>query len=352
MDYVEFADRVMRTAAELVENDYSARLSGVNVSEVAHALGLNIEGDFWQSNDRMAILHVIDDLDGLGLATVSGDYMRIEVSDRGRAARTLSLRTSWRAMFAGVQLDEEERALLRAVIARSEDRRERFAVMGEVQLESVFADLGWPADAGRIVSVGGTLLRKGCLHGQAAQFPVRPTYLGVVLATRELETEEQLLLADLLRDWETTTIEAKRELPLNSPKQKHEFVRDILALGTTQGRQRRYLIVGFDPKSRAPFGSVDAALKQDDLEDLLNAYVRGRAPEVRYRTVPWALVTAGLIEVVRDATAVPYRGGPAILERFGAEVFIRRLSHVAIATPEEIAELKAEAAAAQGRLTE
>ena len=348
-DYVEFADRVMRTAAELVEDDYNARQSGVDVREVAQALGLNIEGDFWQSDNRLAILHVVDDLEGLGLATVSSDYMRIEVSDRGRAARKLSLRTGWRAMFSAVQLDDEERALLRAAVLRSEDRHDRFATMREIQLEEAFADLGWPPDPRRIVNVGGALKRKGCLHGLGAQFPMRPTYLGVVLATREVEAEVQALLTDLLRDWETTTIEVKRELPLNSPKQKHEFVRDILALATTQGRQSRYLVVGFDPKTREPFCSVDPALKQDDIENLLNAHVRTRAPGVRYRTVPWASITAGLVEVVRDPTAVPYRAGNAVVTRFGGEVFIRRLSHVAIATDEEVAELEVEGAAARAR---
>ncbi len=69
----------------------------------------------------------------------------------------------------------------------------------------------------------------------------------------------------------------------------------------------------------------------------MNAAVIGQPPDLQYRTVPWPPIDAGLIEVRRDPTRVPYRGAEPIRARFGAEVFIRRLSHVAVATPEDIA---------------
>jgi predicted small secreted protein len=51
----------------------------------------------------------------------------------------------------------------------------------------------------------------------------------------------------------------------------------------------------------------------------------------------------------RDPTLVPYRGAQSIRHRFGTEVFIRRLSHVAVATPEDISALETEASAARAR---
>jgi hypothetical protein len=349
MDYLTFVERVLQAAATLVADDYNARQHGVDVREVAQSLELSVEGDFWGSQQRLALLRAVDDLDDLGLASVSDDFTRIVVTERGRAAKDLPLRNSWRQIFDALRLDDEEKALMGAVIARSEQQGDGYAAMAEVTLEDAFGDLGWPADTSRLVSVGGALRGKTCLRGLAAQFPLRPTYIGVVLATREAETSDQRLLEQLLADWETTTIEFKRELPLRTATQKEEFVRDTLALATTQGQQDRYLIVGFDPKTRAPFGSVDPALRQDQIEDLLTGHVVGQPPGVRYRRVPWASINAGLIEIRRDATVVPYRGAASIRERFGAEVFIRRLSHVAVATPEDIAALEAESAEARAR---
>lgn len=349
MNYLEFVDRVLRAAASLVVNDYGARDYGVSVMTVAQSLGLSVEGDFWGSPQRMAILRAVDDLDDLALASVSRDFTRIVVTEPGRAAKDDSLQTIWSWLFERWHLDDEERALLRAAVARSEQPGDQFATMTEVTLEEVFGDLGWPMDHARLHSLGRALRDKKCLRGPASEFPLRATYLGVVLATREAQSADQRLLAELLGDWETTTIEVKRELALRSPTQKLEFVRDMLALATTQGRQQRFLVIGFDPKTRAPHANVDAALRQDDLENVLNAHVVGTPPDMSFRTVPWATIQAGLVEVRRDPSVVPYRGAPSIVARFGAAVFIRRLSHIAVATPDDIMALEEEGATARAR---
>src|SRR2546428_12403240 len=112
------------------------------------------------------------------------------------------------------------------------------------------------------------------------------------------------------------------------------------------------LMLGIFSHSTEPQGSRSAPWMRRSgktTSELTSALVLPKSATGR---VPWASIIVGLVEVVRDATVVLYRGGPAIGKRFGADVFIRRLSHVAIARPDEIAELEAEARAAQSRLTE
>ena len=73
-------------------------------------------------------------------------------------------------------------------------------------------------------------------------------------------------------DWETTTVEFKRQVNLKLDKEKAEFVRDVLALATTKASGRRWLVIGFDNNTHQFTVSVDPAITQDRLEDILNAY--------------------------------------------------------------------------------
>jgi predicted HTH transcriptional regulator len=152
----------------------------------------------------------------------------------------------------------------------------------------------------------------------------------------------------LLEDWETTNTDFKRELHLDSTDDKAEFARDVLALANTQVTGDRYLITGFDPKTHDFTTTADAKVTQDRIEDVLNGSTIPPAT-VKYTTFTWTDGTGqvGLVEVRRDRTKVPYRvkkglTGASKSIRVG-QVFVRHNSHVAEASPEEIADLEAEA---------
>jgi len=60
----------------------------------------------------------------------------------------------------------------------------------------------------------------------------------------------------------------------NTPDEKAELIKDILALANTHASGRRWLIIGFDPKTHTYSGPPDAKLTQDHLEQLLSPYGR------------------------------------------------------------------------------
>ena len=354
MDYLDWIERVLHASAEAIRGDHNARLIGVPVWEVAKRLDLGVDPmgpDFHGSDERLAILDALDDLEQLGLAEDSDGFL-VKLSDEGRKGATASLRPSWPTLFQQVRLDDEMRKFLAAAVTRSEVRREHFAKMDHTTAMEVFEDLGWPWDISHAIALTQSLEAKSCLHAwptMGGPVTMRVTYVGVVAGTQEEKSQDQQLLSDLLADWETTTVDFKRELNLDSPTAKLEFAHDVLTLANVQGRQRRALVIGFDPKTRAPTKSLDSKNTQDRLEDVVNDNAIGQRPGVRLRTIPWHGVTVGLIEIVRDAGALPYRAGVKLKEKYGADILIRRGTHSAIADADEIADLEAEAARARER---
>src|SRR5437867_2826540 len=144
MEYVDFVENVLHAAAVAVDRDHDARLIGVAIAEVARSLELGIDPtgpEFHGSDERMAIIQVGQDLEQLGLIAPDTDYYRIKLTDLGRGGATASLRTAWPKLFEQVPLDDEMRDFLRAAVARSEAKSERFAMMQNTTAKEVFEDL-------------------------------------------------------------------------------------------------------------------------------------------------------------------------------------------------------------------
>ena len=93
------------------------------------------------------------------------------------------------------------------------------------------------------------LERDGFLHSRGLGGSVA-TYLGLVRATRRGFTIESKRLDELVKQWETTSVEFKRELYLDTADQKAEFAKDVIGLANTQASGQRLLIIGFDDKTR------------------------------------------------------------------------------------------------------
>ncbi len=358
MEYVDFVDATLRASALLVTSSHDARLVGVAIAEIARSLELDIDPmspEFHASDQRMALIHAGSDLCQLGLAEAeseTGGYWRIKLTDRGRRATSVSLRTYWPALFERGLIDDEMRQFLGAAVARSEHRAERFAIMRDTTAKEVFEGLGWPWDLGHAIALTGNLENNQCLHAwptMGGPVEVRVTYIGVVLGTQEQETRDQQLLGELVEDWETTTVDFKRELDLDSKTARLDFAHDVLTIANVQGRQRRAIVVGFDPRTRETVKTVDPRITQDRLEDVVNANTKGRPPEIRWRKIPWRGIVVGLAEIVRDATALPYRAGDALRDIYGGEVFVRRGTHSALADEHELADLVDEATRACAR---
>ena len=171
--------------------------------------------------------------------------------------------------------------------------------------------------------------------------PIRVTYVGVVRGTQQAHGEWQRTLPELVATWETTSVDFKRELSLKRKADKAEFVRDMLALATTQSSGRRLMIIGFDPKSHAFAQSLNPRLTADHLEDVLNEYVKP-ALQVQLYRVPWEGGEVGIVEAVREPAEVPYEVRRDLGPHFAGQRFVRHGTHVAAPDPEELRTLLAE----------
>ncbi len=84
-------------------------------------------------------------------------------------------------------------------------------------------------------------------------FELRSTYKGLVWDTRRELVFKSEIINNLIKEWETTSVDFKQELFLDNADQKAEFIKDVLSLVNTQASGRRWLIIGFKDKDRAYF---------------------------------------------------------------------------------------------------
>lgn len=163
---------------------------------------------------------------------------------------------------------------------------------------------GWP-DQGVLRSTWTELDRAGLL-GRPGPSGLQPTYLGLVWETRRGFTLDSQHIDELVAEWETTNVDFKRELNLSSNDEKAEFVKDVLGLATTKSSGRRWLIIGFHPKTREYYAPPDPSITPDRIEQILSEYtdpvvlMRYDTPQTRHGVV-------GRLEVLRSPADVPYR---------------------------------------------
>ena len=254
--------------------------------------------------------------------------------------------TLWPEMMKP-RLDDNQVAFLGQVVMIAEQSGETFVALAWTTAEAVYAELGWARTGHDPVHLAKSLERLGFLNVRASlggPVRVRPTYRGIVRATKSVATEWQRRLTDMVNEWETATVEFKRELDLGSPSKHAEFAHDVIALANTKASGReRFLVLGYDPRSREFNMTVSPKLSQDSLENLLNEYA-DPAPSIRYFTVEHdsGSGAVGVIEIGRDPTRLPHRlrrdGG----KRHAMEIFVRHGSHIEQPTADELAALIAE----------
>jgi hypothetical protein len=344
--YVDWVEIVLKATVAAFDSN-EAYASSTNVQSIVREIG---EGVDERSEPLLDALH---DLQGLGLITFHSLW-HVTIDQEARKIRVSSLRTCW-PTFHKSWLEPRQEAFLAKLCEMSEVREDSWAHLEQVQGDDVLRAIGEAPNRGECVPIIQTLENLGLVESRLTMgsFPVFPTYGGLVRATEKIATEGQTLVLDLLEDWETTNVDFKRELHLDTKDEKAEFVRDVLALANTQVTGDRYLVTGFDPKTHEFTIGADPKVAPDTIENILNEFTKPPVT-VAYKTFAWTDGSGdiALLEVVRDRAKVPYRvsrrlaGDKKVIEE--GQVFVRHNSHVAIASDEEIADLEREATRARG----
>lgn len=354
MDYVEWVERVLRglTSAWIAADEYT-RSTGVGLQRIADAVELGVEthsAEFERSKPSEALLSALRDLETVGwLETVSEAASLYRPTPEGRRADFDQLYSA--VIERGEQLEPDHQVLLERLNERAEERLANCAITHNVSATEVFELIGWPWEITRAARLARELAAVGFVYksGTLDTVVIAPTYDGLVVTTRQAETQWTTRLRELVAEGENSNVEFKRELQLGSDRQKAEFVKDAIALANSLTPGRRFIVVGFSDADLEFYESVDESLTQERFESILSVYVR-TMPQIKYTRVRYGIGIAGVIEVMQKRQDLPYQVQKAIWKLEEGDIFVRHGTLSERPTPAELPLLKA--AAERARMKE
>jgi hypothetical protein len=341
MNYGDFVEQVARAHARIATgND---RLVGLREVLVELALPDEAENAVWTA---------LKDLEALGIVEIDSVHW-VKPTQATRAIRSgASLRELW-PKIVGEFLDEEQASFLAALVELAHRPGGQFADVEWTSVDDVYDRLGWdkadhePYALTESLSDLGAIRRDARMGGYIA---VHPTYRGLVRITERHSTEWQVRLANLVEEWETVSVEFKRELRLGTSKTNSEFARDILALVTTKASGReRFLIVGFDDRTHEFAQPWSSETSLERLEQILDVFC-DPMPEIHLTLFEHesGRGNVGIITVRRDPAKLVYRMAKSEGKIAEGDVFVRHGSHVVHPDEDELADLVSEGRRARG----
>jgi hypothetical protein len=327
-------------------NPNSSTILGVD--DIANALDYDPDADDeggiggrWDST-----WHAVEDLDAVGLLD-HRDRHDVRFSSATRQIRDGAAISTVYPDLIAPYLDAEQAAFLGAALRRSETQHSDYASVIDIDARDVLTDLGWDPATVDYYGICAALDDLGFIHQTAfmgGRVDLRPTYRGDVKVTRQVATEWQERLATLVKEWETVTVDHKRELPLGTDARNAEFAKDVTSLANTKASgETRYLVIGYDDKSRAFTTPLDSAITQDRLEQILNDWSRP-VPTIRLTRLPdrSGAGEVGIVEIIREPAKLPYTVAKAGGKIGSGSTFVRHGTHVVPPDADELADLIAE----------
>lgn len=314
MDFVDWCGLVLQQCIQATKTSENARLIGVSQYEVAAALCAAIGTtdysklpDFTETTFYGGLIAALGQLTAQGLLEHARYqfYWRVTRYGRELANDPLPL---W-LQICHNSLDEEYEELLRVVNRLSPQTEPDHVWLQDIRPEALFAELSWDKDIKRLWRVSRDLNDEGFILGRfwsGGECELRATYQGLVWETRRGLTVISRFIDNLVAEWETTSVEFKREVYLDTADQKAEFIKDVLALANTRVSGRHWLIVGFDNNTHSYARAPDPKVTQDRIERIIANHT-SPCVDVKYEVVEYQAGPVGLLEVLRDPKKVPYR---------------------------------------------
>ncbi|HEX8597589.1 MAG TPA: ATP-binding protein [Chloroflexia bacterium] len=349
MDFVDWCSHILDTIIDIEHRSLEARGNWVSEGALMRGLyGANYKisddyNDYLRSSQRLGMFDATAGLAKNGLLKVWHNYSDWSSTLEGR--RLISDMTPlWREICA-IPLQPEQEELLRVVNSLSPNVYSDHVHIEYVSDSDVLAQLQSPIENDLLWILGHELEELDFLHvfrsinGECA---FKATYRGLAWETKRGFSIETKFIDELLEQWETTSVDFKRELYLDTADQKAEFVKDVLSLVNTQASGRRWMIIGFDDKTRSYHAPPDAKVTQNRIEQLLSAYTTPNI-EVRYQVVQYRAGPVGKLEILRDMRKLPYKVAKDIQGQKRKisqnQIFVRHGSQVEEPTPDELKSL-------------
>jgi len=272
MDFIDWCDFVLKKLIEISRLDSTARSIGVDQWQLSRFL-LEEKPTSQEAYDgstfQKGLVDAVTNLQDLGLVEQDSHW---KVTKYGRTLATDMMPLWWNTCQE--KLEPEHEQLLRVVNRLSPHREEAHAWVEEIAENTLTAELGWSADPLLLESVANDLKQWGFVNGLffIGGMQLSATYRGLVWETKQGFTLMSRLIDDLIVEWETTSVDFKRELHLDTADQKAEFIKDVLSLVNTKASGRRWMVIGFDDRSRTYYGAPDQSITKNRIEQILAMY--------------------------------------------------------------------------------
>lgn len=352
LDGVKYVDWVETVLLGIRDAKAAQPTQAIMLSDEALAKHLGVADE---EHGLEAVRDAVRDLIHVNAVESANNYNVKLTPVEGKRLVATSLRVLW-PEAEDIWLDEHQTQFLSMLVRMSERRAETHAWLDDVEFNGVLAALPWEDEQVDLLDLLNGLRITGMIDGRftiGGNPKIFPTYAAIVKITEATGVADTQRVRDLLKRWEGVNVDFKRQLSLKTKDDKAEFVRDVLSLANPQVVGDRYIVIGFDSKTRRFVQSVDPKITQDHMEDLLNEYTEseysGAPVAVRYRHVAWTdpAGTVGLIEILREVTDVAYRvkkGLKGLKKEIRLhQIPVRHSSHVAEPDEPELAGLRAEA---------
>jgi hypothetical protein len=358
MDYVEWCELVLRTIAHagdesaeirnygITEESLAQRVWGQNYARLAEHLKTQESADiFYDAVFDLYRTLLVDD--------PNSTFTKLTRNGRNAAKDIFPV---WENACL-IRIEPVMENALKIVNRHSHQPNQYFGRVMLVPTNTVHCELDDEKMTEEDVwEVLGELKNLGLVYWDGDKEPdeIRANYRGLLWETRRDQVIGARFIDSLVTEWETTSVEFKRELHLDAADQKAEFIKDVIGLGNTQASGQRWMIVGFDDKTRAYYAPPDPAVTQNRIENILAEYTAPNL-EVRYETIAYKGGLVGRLEVFRDPKKLPYKvarslGNKSLGDkkpiRIG-QVFVRHGSQTEEPTAAELQAIQEEAARAR-----
>ena len=355
MDYIDWFMRVLVEVVRESRATLEAREHGVDVADVARAVygeDLIKQPDHWHTPQFRHLHHLLEEMAAAGFLQKTNFRTRYKLRDAAYALAKDPI-PFWHS-DCQIELDPEQKELLLLINRLSPQVMPDHVWLEDFREEDLLPELGWPDGRRRLFTVANELGERGLIRSAVNEW--RASYRGLVWETRRGLSVESSFIDALVKEWETTSVDFKRELSLDTASQKAEFVKDVIGLANTQASGRRWMIVGFDDKTREYHGPPDPSVTQNRVEQILAQYA---APvvDVRYEVVDYRAGKVGKLEVHRDPRKLPHSVARSLGDKaagdkkriVATQVFVRHGSQTEEPTPGELLALQEEGDRARAR---
>lgn len=309
MDFVTWCDLVLQKLVETTLASTTARNIGADQNQLASTIfgHTAMKPEFHGSKRYEAMHDALRSLQNVFLIE-SGSKLLWKVTKRGKdLAREHDMTPLWKEICQE-KLDQEHQQVLSIVNKLSSQDGGDHVYLKKINQDAILAELGWSEGLDLLWVVSQELAELQLISRWAffgGHIECSATYSGMVWETRRGFTLESRFIDNLVAEWETTSVDFKRELNLDTMDQKAEFVKDILSLANTKASGRRWLIIGFHDGTHQYFGPPNIKITQNRIEQILARYIEPSV-EVKYEAVDYRVGHIGKLEVIRDAKKLPY----------------------------------------------